>query len=181
MRGFLAIGVVIFVVAFFLMRHSAQSQSRPPTLERQTVDRVDIKKERRNQMKEQANVTFKIKSWDEKPYNEIEGAPKLTRTKVSKTYHGDIEGESKLEYLMMYCQNGTASFVGIERVVGSLNGRSGSFVLQHIGTFQEGIAKVNLLVVPGSSTDELIGLRGAGSFAVGHTEPYAMTLDFYFE
>ncbi len=132
-------------------------------------------------MKNRADATFKIKSWDEKPYNEVEGAPKLTRVKVAKTYHGDIEGESTLEYLMMYRQDGTASFVGLERVVGSLGGRSGSFVLQHIGTFQGGLAKVDWLVVSGSGTGELSGLRGEGSFAVGHAEPHSATLDFDFE
>lgn len=132
-------------------------------------------------MKNRADATFKIKSWDEKPYNEIEGAPKLTRAKVSKTYHGDIEGESTLEYLMMYRQDGTAIFVGLERVVGSLGGRSGSFVLQHKGTFEGGKAKIDWFVVSGSCTGELSGLRGEGSFVVGHAEPHTATLDFDFE
>ena len=131
-------------------------------------------------MKNRADATFKLESWEEKPYNEIEGTPKLTRVKVTKTYHGDIEGESTLEYLMMYRQDGTASFVGLERVVGSLGGRSGSFVLQHKGTFQGGTAKVDWFVVSGSGTGELSGLRGEGSFAVGHAEPHSATLDFDF-
>lgn len=132
-------------------------------------------------MKEHANVTFKIKSWDEKTYNEIEGAPKLTHAKILKEYSGDIEGESTLEYLMMYRQDGTASFVGYERVVGTLGGRSGSFVLHHIGEFQDNIAKVELFVVLGSGTNELSGLRGEGQFSVGHAELHAMTLDFDFK
>ncbi len=132
-------------------------------------------------MKTRANATFKIKTWDEKPYDEIDGAPKLTRAKVTKTYHGDIEGESTLEYLMMYRQDGTASFVGLERVVGSLGGRSGSFVLQHKGTFEGGKAKVEYFVVSGSGTGELSGLRGEGSFAAGHAEPHSAILDFDFE
>ena len=132
-------------------------------------------------MKNRADATFKIKSWDEKPYNEMEGAPKLTRVKVTKTYRGDIEGESTLEYLMMYRQDGTASFVGLERVVGSLGSRSGSFVLQHKGTFEGGKAKVEWFVVSGSGTGELSGLRGAGGFAVGHAEEHSVTLDYDFE
>ncbi len=118
---------------------------------------------------------------DEKPYNEIEGTPKLTRVKVTKTYHGDIEGESTLEYLMMYRQDETASFVGLERVVGSLGGRSGTFVLQHKGTFEGGKAKVECFVVSGSGTGELSGLRGEGGFAAGHAEQHAVTLDYDFE
>src|SRR5258706_14111866 len=53
-------------------------------------------------MRKQASATFTLKSWDEKTYNEMEGAPKLTRVSAAKSYQGDIEGEGKLEYLMMY-------------------------------------------------------------------------------
>ncbi len=101
--------------------------------------------------------------------------------KVTKTYHGDIEGESTLEYLMMYRQDGTASFVGLERVVGSLGGRSGTFVLQHKGKFEDGKATVECFVVLGSGTGELSGLRGEGGFAAGHAEQHAVTLDYDFE
>ena len=132
-------------------------------------------------MGKQAKATFGIKSWDEKPYNEIEGAAKLTRASVTKSYQGDIEGEGKVEYLMMYRSAGSASFMGLERVTGSIGGRSGSFVLQHTGTFEDGVAKVTLSVVPGSGTGDLRGMKGEGGFSVGHQPPYAMTLDYHFE
>ena len=132
-------------------------------------------------MRKHAKATFGIKSWDEKPYNEMDGTPKLTRASVTKSYQGDITGEGKAETLMMYRDDGTASFVGLERVVGSVGGRSGSFVLQHRGTFKEGIATVTLVVVPDSGTGDLRGLRGDGKFAVGHQPPYSMTLDYDFE
>jgi len=132
-------------------------------------------------MRKHAEATFVLKSWDEKPYNEIEGVPKLTRVSSTKSYQGDIAGEGKLEYLMMYRSTGSASFIGLERVVGSVGGRSGSFVLQHSGTFEGGIARVILSVVPGSGTGDLHGMRGEGGFDVGHQEPYAMTLDYGFE
>ena len=132
-------------------------------------------------MRKQAKATFTIKSWDEKAYNEIAGGPKLTRASVTKSYQGDIEGEGKLEYLMMYRTAGSASFMGLERVTGSVGGRSGSFVLQHTGTFEDGVAKVTLSVVPGSGTGDLRGMTGEGGFSVGHQPPYAMTLDYGFE
>ena len=132
-------------------------------------------------MRKQAKATFDIKSWDEKTYNEIEGAPRLTRVSATKSYQGDIEGEGKLEYLMMYRTAGSASFMGLERVTGSVGGRSGSFVLQHSGTFEGGVAKVTLSVVPGSGTGNLRGLSGEGIFSVGHQPPYSMTLDYGFE
>src|SRR2546423_15713321 len=92
-------------------------------------------------MRKQAKATFSIKSWDEKTYNEIEGAPKLTRASVTKSYQGDIEGEGRVEYLMMYRTAGSASFMGLERVTGSIGGRSGSFGLQDNGTLEGGVAK----------------------------------------
>ncbi|MFZ0063836.1 MAG: DUF3224 domain-containing protein [Pyrinomonadaceae bacterium] len=135
----------------------------------------------RASMRKEAKATFGIKSWDEKPYDEIEGAPKLTRVSATKSYQGDIEGEGKLEYLMMYRSAGSANFMGLERVTGSVGGRSGSFVLQHSGAFEEGVAKVTLSVVPGSGTGALRGMTGEGGFSVGHQPPYAMTLDYHFE
>jgi hypothetical protein len=128
-----------------------------------------------------ATATFEMKSWDEKPYNEIEGLPKFTRASVTKSFKGDVEGEGALEYLMMYRADGSASFVGLERIVGRLGGRSGSFVLQHSGVFEGGVAKAAYFVVPGSGTGELRGLRGKGDFASGHADEYPMTLDYDFE
>ena len=69
-------------------------------------------------MKNTANARFTVKSWDEKPYSEGQDRPRLTRASVMKTYSGDIKGEGEVEYLMMYRSDGSASFVGHERVVG---------------------------------------------------------------
>lgn len=132
-------------------------------------------------MTTRASATFQIKAWDEKPYDEFDGGRKLTRASVKKSFQGDIEGESSLEYLMTYAEDGSASFVGMERVVGRVGNRSGSFVLQHSGTFAGGVAKASWFVVPGSGTGELSGLRGEGSFAAGHEQQYAITLDYEIE
>src|SRR6267378_3463104 len=151
----------------------------------QTKDRKGNQKagitEEATAMKTHAKATFTLNAWDEKHYNEMNGLPKLTRVSVTKAYQGDLTGEGKLEYLMMYRDDGSASFIGQERVVGSVGGRSGSFVLQRSGTFKGGVAMVTLLVVTGSGTGELRGLQGNGEFAVGHQPPYSMTLDYEFE
>ncbi len=125
-----------------------------------------------------ANARFAIKSWDEKPYSEGPDLPKLARASVAKTLTGDLEGEGQVEYLMMYRSDGTATFVGFERVVGRLGGRSGSFVLQRSGVFEDGQAKESYSVVPGSATGELQGLRGEGRSAVGHGLEHPFTLDY---
>ena len=129
-------------------------------------------------MKKRANARFAIKSWDEKPYSEGQDLPKLTRARVMKTFTGDIEGEGQVEYLMMYRSDGSAAFVGLERVVGRIGGKTGTFVLQRIGVFENGQAKETYSIVPGSATGELQGLRGDGSSAVGHGMEHPFSLDY---
>ena len=87
-------------------------------------------------MAARASSSFKIKGWDEAPYAEIEGGGKLTKASVTAEFSGDIAGESSVEWLMCYRPDQTADFVGLQRIVGTLGGRSGSFVLAHpAGTF----------------------------------------------
>jgi len=129
-------------------------------------------------MKKTAHARFAIKSWDEKPYSEGQDLPKLTRATVTKTFTGDIEGEGVVEYLMMYRSDGSATFVGLERVVGRLDGKAGTFVLQRTGVFESGLAKESYSVIAGSGTGELHGLQGAGSSAVGHGVEHPFTLDY---
>jgi hypothetical protein len=129
-------------------------------------------------VKQRANARFAIKSWDEKPYSEGEGLPKLARAGVVKTLTGDIEGEGQVEYLMMYRADGSAAFVGLERVVGKIGGKAGTFLLQRIGVFEGGLAKESYSVIPGSATGELQGLRGEGSTAVGHGTEHPFSLDY---
>src|SRR5689334_3655614 len=91
-------------------------------------------------------ATFTIDSWDEQPIHEIDGAPKLTRAVVAKTYEGDIEGTSTTEWLMAYAPDDTATFVGMERLSVTGGERTGSVVLQHVGTFADGAATADLTV-----------------------------------
>ena len=129
-------------------------------------------------MKKSANARFAIKSWDEKPYSEGQDLPRLTRASVIKTFTGDIEGEGQVEYLMMYRSDNSATFVGLERVVGRLGGKTGTFVLQRIGVFESGQAKESYSIIPGSATGELQGLRGDGSSAVGHSIEHPFSLNY---
>jgi hypothetical protein len=129
-------------------------------------------------MKNVANARFAIKSWDEKPYFEGQDLPKLTRAAVTKTFTGDIAGEGQVEYLMMYRGDGSATFVGLERIVGRVAGKAGSFVLQRTGMFENGVAKETYSVVPGSGTGELRGLSGEGTSALGHGTEHPLTLNY---
>src|SRR4051812_19296919 len=127
-------------------------------------------------MKKIANAQFAIKSWDEKPYSEGHDLPRLTRATVTKTFTGDLEGEGQVEYLMMYRSDGSATFVGFERIVGRIGEKAGTFVLQRVGVFEGGQAKESYSVVPGSGTGELRGLHGDGTSAVGHGTEHPFTL-----
>src|SRR5262245_54029864 len=133
---------------------------------------------RRGNMKKTVNARFAITSWDEKPYGEGQDLPRLTRASVTKTYTGSITGEGHVEYLMMYRSDGSATFVGLERVVGRVADKTGSFVLQRIGVFEGGQAKESYSVVPGSATGELLGLLGEGQSSVGHGMEHPFTLDY---
>jgi len=129
-------------------------------------------------MKQTANARFAIKSWDEKPYSEGPDLPKLTRASVSKTYSGDVTGEGQVEYTMMYRSDGSATFVGLERITGRIAGKTGSFVLQRTGVFEGGQAKESYSVVPGSGTGELRSLVGDGRSAVGHGMEHPFSLSY---
>ena len=131
-------------------------------------------------MKSHAAATFKVKAWDEKPYNE---SPKLTRATVQYEYHGDIEGDALSESLMVYGQDGSASYVTLDRIVGTLAGKAGSFVLQGSGTYSPtaGKAKWAAFVVPGSATGDMRGLRGNAEFFATHASPGTFTLDYEFD
>ena len=107
-----------------------------------------------------SSATFEIQAWDEQPFDEAVGVSKLTRATVTKRYVGEVEGSSVTEWLMAYHPDKSAAFVGLERIRGNIGGRHGSLVLQHVGTFADGVARAALTVVSG--TDELKGAQGGG-------------------
>jgi hypothetical protein len=131
-----------------------------------------------------ATGTFVGKSWDEKPYDQVNGLPKLTHVSSTNSFEGDVEGEGTLEYLIAYRDETSGSFTGLERVIGHIDGRSGSFVLQHSGTFDGRTAKGEWFVVPGSGTGDLHGLRGEGVYewqGEDGDQHVCYTLDYDFE
>lgn len=86
-----------------------------------------------------------------------------------------------VEFLQAAQPDGTASFVGIERVTGTIGGRSGTFLLQDSGTVAGGIVSGDWFVIPGLGTGELAGLRGGGGFRANLGENAEVTLNYYFE
>jgi Protein of unknown function (DUF3224) len=121
--------------------------------------------------------TFKIASWDEKPYEEGDER-KLTRAHVAVDLSGDLEGEGSAEWLMCYRPDQTATFVGLQRLSGRTEGRSGSFVVESRGTFDGEQAKGSWRVVEGSGTDDLKGISGDGGFRAPHGSEATFELDY---
>jgi Protein of unknown function (DUF3224) len=108
----------------------------------------------------QAKGTFEVKLDPQGEQDKAEGST-LGRMSLEKKYHGDLEGSAKGTMLTAGTEvKGSAGYVAIERVTGTLNGKSGSFVLQHNGTLARGAATQNIIVVPDSGTGQLAGISG---------------------
>jgi hypothetical protein len=107
-----------------------------------------------------AKGSFDVKLNPLAAYNQTEGA-KLARMSIDKQFHGDLEATSQGEMLSAMGEiKGSAGYVAIERVTGTLHGRHGSFVLQHNATMTRGAPYLNIIVVPDSGSGELTGLTG---------------------
>jgi len=108
-----------------------------------------------------ASGTFEVKLAPQKPDNKEAESANLGRMSIYKQYHGDLVATSVGEMLSaMTDVKGSAGYVAIERVKGTLHGRGGSFVLQHSGTMTRGEPQLSVTVVPDSGTGELAGLAG---------------------
>ena len=111
-------------------------------------------------MTTRASGTFEVKLIPQPSDDETQD-PTIGRMMIDKQFRGDLEATSLGQMLSaMSGVKGSAGYVAIERVVGTLHGRSGSFVLQHSGTMTRGAPELSVTVVPDSGTDQLAGLAG---------------------
>lgn len=131
-------------------------------------------------MTRHAESAYEIKNWDEKTYDEGAEGKHLTQCSVTQVYHGDIEGESLSTFLMAPAGEGSASYVGLERITGALGGKSGSFIIQFQGNFAGGLPRFSGFIVPDSGTGELHGLKGQASMEAKDGKP-TVTLEYDFE
>jgi hypothetical protein len=123
------------------------------------------------------SATFEVKSWDENPFDDLE-TPKVTRAVVSKSYAGDIDGSSTTEWLMAYAEDGDATFVGLERFTGRIDGKEGTLVLRHVGSYADGAAQADLAVIEGASSGELRSASGEGAFLADPNGSVSLVLSF---
>ena len=128
-----------------------------------------------------ATGRIEVDSYDPQPYDESAGGPTLVQIHVRERFIGDIEGDGVVRFLQAVRDDGSASFVGIERVTGRVGERRGSFLLQDAGTLEGSTVSGEWFVVPGSGTEELAGLRGEGGFVAELGQQASVTLDYWFE
>jgi Protein of unknown function (DUF3224) len=126
-------------------------------------------------MSTHVEARFEVTGWDETPFDDGVGVSKLTEALVSKKYTGDVDGTSTTKWLMAYQPDKSATYVGIERMQGTVGGKRGSLVLLHDGTFEDGVATAALRAVSG--TDQLKGVTGAGSFRADPAGSVTLDLD----
>lgn len=91
---------------------------------------------------------------------------RLGRVLLTKTFIGDLAGSARGQMLSAVTTHGSAGYVAIDHVEGELDGRRGSFVLQHSGVMNRGVKSLSVMVVPDSGTEELEGLSGTLSINV---------------
>ena len=104
----------------------------------------------------------------------------LGRMTIDKTFGGDLVGMSRRQMLAAATPvEGSAGYVAIERVEGTLQGRRGTFLLQHSGTMTRGESKLTVTVVPDSGTEQLAGLSGSMAIVIeGKKHSYEFDCSF---
>lgn len=129
----------------------------PPASQSNVMERATVK----------ASGTFDVKLEPQKPDNPQAEAANLRRMSIYKQFHGAIEGTSSGEMLAKRDDRQSGAYVALEKITGSLQGRSGSFVLMHSGTMRRGATEsLSITVVPDSGTEQLVGLRGTMKLTV---------------
>lgn len=130
-------------------------------------------------MTKHASGTFEVKVNQQKPDNPEAEAANFGRMSLDKKFSGDLEATSKGEMLAAMSEvKGSAGYVAMERVSGTLGGRAGTFVLQHRGTMTRGVPQLSVTVVPDSGTGDLAGLSGSMTIKIEDGEHF---YDFEYE
>ena len=130
-------------------------------------------------MPHHATGTFEVKISPIDPAFKFDDNP-IGRMSLDKQFHGDLEAVSKGEMLSGGTPaKGVGGYVAMERVSGSLHGRTGTFLLMHNGTMENGAYHLSVIVVPGSATAQLAGLSGSMQIIIKdgqHSYDFSYTL-----
>jgi hypothetical protein len=107
---------------------------------------------------------FTVTGGNEHLIREAEGEVRLTRVTGTQRFEGGIAGEGAVEWVMCYSPDRSARFMGFQRIEGSIDGQTGSLVLESTGFHDGRSSQGGWRVVPGSGTGELVGISGHGHF-----------------
>lgn len=122
-------------------------------------------------MTQHISGTFDVTLTPQTPAGEESAVP--GRMLIAKRFHGALDAHSKGQMLAAGTEvKGSAGYVAMEKVEGALQGRSGSFVLQHSGTMHRGAPNMSVTVVPDSGTGELAGLAGSMTIRIESGKHY---------
>jgi hypothetical protein len=123
-----------------------------------------------------ASGSFEVKVT---PVEDKSDDPTLGRMMLDKQYHGELEASGKGEMLTAGSPaKGAGGYVAMEKVNGTLNGRPGSFVLQHIGTMSNNTSQMTIIIVPGSGTGQLEGIAGKLTITISPTGKHSYNLEY---
>lgn len=132
--------------------------------------------------KKAAKGRIEVKTYDPINYYEPKnGGPKLVELHITEVFTGDVNGEGTVRFLQAQRADGSASYCGIELVVGTLEAKKGSFLLQDEGSLVGKDVKGTWFVIPDSGTGDLRGLRGEGGFQAELGQHAFWTLSYWFE
>jgi hypothetical protein len=121
---------------------------------------------------------FNLDSFDGDSISDTDGVG-IGRAQISKTFTGDLVGTGVVEMLTTVCgESGSRAYVAMERIEGTLAGRTGSFVLHHSATATASGQSATWTVVPDSGTGELAGITGTGDIAIAPDGSHTFTLDY---
>ena len=130
-------------------------------------------------MTQHASGPFDVKLTPQQPDSEVAKAANLGRMTIDKQFHGDLNATSKGEMIAAQTQvKGSAGYVAIERVTGTLKGLGGSFALQHSATMTRGVPDLSIIVVPDSGTSELKGITGKMDIIIAPDGKHSYTFDY---
>lgn len=128
-------------------------------------------------MKHHAKGAFDVKLQPLEAYNKNADAG-LGRMSIDKQFHGELEATSQGEMLYAGSAKGSGGYVAVERVTGTLDGKRGGFSLQHNATMTDGAPYLNIIVVPGSGTEELTGLDGTMKIVIAEGGKHYYEFDY---
>ncbi len=121
---------------------------------------------------------FVLDSFEEEPPFLEDPGVQYSRIQIGKTFRGDIEAKSTVEMLSVRADSGSAGYVAVERLSGTVHGHAGSFALLHVGTMAGESQWARWPVVPGSGTGELARIAGEARIEIGAEGEHQLHLDY---